>query len=85
MPDKRTRGHQRFQGSRVCSTAAGLTGSGGPIRGNVATIAVRKGQAGWLSYFTEFVEKLEASGLVQRAIDLAGDRLILTHGRGKLN
>ena len=42
--------------------------------GNVAAIAVPKSQAGWLSYFSEFVEEVKASGLVQRAIDLAGER-----------
>ena len=52
---------------------------------NVATIAVPKSQAGWLSYFTEFVEEVKASGLVQRAIDLAGERGTSVAPPGKLN
>jgi polar amino acid transport system substrate-binding protein len=37
-------------------------------------MAVPKGQAGRLSYVSEFIEEAKASGLVQRAIERAGIR-----------
>jgi len=40
---------------------------------NLLAMAVSKDQPGWLAYFSEFVEEAKASGLVQRAIDGAGE------------
>ena len=40
---------------------------------NLLAMAVAKDQAGRLAYFSEFVEEAKASGLVQRAIDRAGE------------
>ena len=40
----------------------------------LAGVAVPKGQAGRLSYVSEFVEQAKASGLMQQAIDRAGVR-----------
>jgi polar amino acid transport system substrate-binding protein len=39
---------------------------------SVAAMAVPKGHPGWLAYVSEFVEAAKASGLVQRALDRAG-------------
>src|SRR6266576_3620278 len=39
---------------------------------NLLAIAVSKDQSGWLAYVSEFVEEAKASGLVQRAIERAG-------------
>jgi polar amino acid transport system substrate-binding protein len=41
---------------------------------NLQSMAVPKGQAGRLDYVSEFVEDAKASGLVQRAIERAGER-----------
>ena len=41
---------------------------------NIQAIAVRKGEAGRLDYIAEFVEQAKASGLIQSAIDRAGER-----------
>jgi polar amino acid transport system substrate-binding protein len=41
---------------------------------NRVGIAIPKGNAGRLSYFSEFVEQAKLSGLVQRAIERAGLR-----------
>ena len=41
---------------------------------NLLAMAVPKEQAGRLAYISEFIEDAKASGLVQRAIDLAGER-----------
>jgi polar amino acid transport system substrate-binding protein len=41
--------------------------------GNLLAMAVSKDKAGRLAYFSEFVEETKASGLVQRAIDRAGE------------
>jgi polar amino acid transport system substrate-binding protein len=41
---------------------------------NINRMVVPKGKAGWLAYVSEFVEEAKASGLVQKAIDRAGDR-----------
>src|SRR5437764_609966 len=40
----------------------------------LAGVAVPKGQAGRLSYVSEFVEQAKASGLIQQAIDRSGVR-----------
>jgi polar amino acid transport system substrate-binding protein len=42
--------------------------------GIVNRMVVPKGKAGWLAYTSEFVEEAKASGLVQKAIDRAGER-----------
>jgi polar amino acid transport system substrate-binding protein len=39
---------------------------------NRVGIVIPKGNAGRLSYFSEFVEQAKASGLVQQAIERAG-------------
>jgi polar amino acid transport system substrate-binding protein len=41
---------------------------------NVIAMAVRKGQAGWLAYISEFIAESKASGLVQQAIERTGTR-----------
>lgn len=41
---------------------------------NLLAIAVAKGHAGRLAYFSEFIEVAKASGLVQQAIERAGER-----------
>ncbi len=41
---------------------------------NVIGMAVRKGQAGWLNYVTEFVAESKVSGLVQQAMERTGTR-----------
>jgi polar amino acid transport system substrate-binding protein len=41
---------------------------------NVIGMAVRKGQAGWLGYVSEFIAESKTSGLVQQAIERAGMR-----------
>jgi polar amino acid transport system substrate-binding protein len=41
---------------------------------NLNRMVVPKGQAGRLAYVSEFVEEAKASGLVQKAIDRAGER-----------
>jgi polar amino acid transport system substrate-binding protein len=41
---------------------------------NLLAMAVPKDQAGRLAYFSEFIEEAKASGLVQRAIERAGQR-----------
>jgi len=52
---------------------------------NVGAMAVSKEHAGRLAYFSEFVEEAKASGLVQRAIDRAGERGIRVAACWKLN
>ena len=37
-------------------------------------MAVRKGQAGWLGYVSEFIAESKTSGLVQQAMERAGVR-----------
>jgi hypothetical protein len=37
-------------------------------------MAVRKGQAEWLSYVSEFIAESKTSGLVQQAMERAGMR-----------
>jgi polar amino acid transport system substrate-binding protein len=54
----------KLPGSRVLEESYGA---------NLLAIAVSKDQAGRLAYFSEFVEEAKASGLVQRAIDGAGE------------
>jgi polar amino acid transport system substrate-binding protein len=41
---------------------------------NIHAMAVPKGQSGRLAYISEFIEEAKASGLVQRAIERAGQR-----------
>ncbi len=41
---------------------------------NLLAMAVPKDQGGRLAYVTEFIEEAKASGLVQRAIESAGER-----------
>ena len=41
---------------------------------NLLAMAVAKDQAGRLAYISEFIEEAKASGLVQRAIERAGER-----------
>ena len=41
---------------------------------NVIGMAVRKGQAGWLGYVSEFIAESKTSGLVQQAMERAGVR-----------
>jgi polar amino acid transport system substrate-binding protein len=41
---------------------------------NLQSMAVPKSQAGRLAYISEFVEEAKTSGLVQRAIERAGER-----------
>jgi polar amino acid transport system substrate-binding protein len=41
---------------------------------NLQSMAVPKSQAARLDYISEFVEKAKASGLVQQAIERAGER-----------
>ena len=53
----------RLPGSRVLEDRYGA---------NRQAIAVAKGEAGRLSYISQFVEEAKASGLVQRAIDHGG-------------
>ena len=53
----------RLPGSRVLEDHYGA---------NLLAMAVPKHQAGRLAYFSEFVEEAKASGLVQRAIERAG-------------
>jgi polar amino acid transport system substrate-binding protein len=55
----------RLQGSRVLAGRYGF---------NRAALAVSKGQAGRLAYFSEFVEEAKVSGLLQRAIERGGLR-----------
>jgi polar amino acid transport system substrate-binding protein len=45
-----------------------------PYGANRLAMAIAGGQAGRLAYITAFVEEAKASGLVQRAIDEAGQR-----------
>ena len=54
----------KLPGSRVLEERYGA---------NLLAMAVSKDQAGRLAYFSEFVEEAKASGLVQRAIDRAGE------------
>ena len=53
----------KLPGSRVLEDRYGA---------NLQAIAVPKGQAGRLAYVSEFIEEAKASGLVQRAIERAG-------------
>jgi polar amino acid transport system substrate-binding protein len=55
----------RLPGSRVLPDRYGA---------NLIAIAVRKGDEGRRTFVSEFVEEAKSSGLVQRAIDRAGDR-----------
>ncbi len=55
----------RLQGSRVLADRYGF---------NLVALAVSKGQAGRLAYFSEFIEEAKVSGLVQRAIERSGLR-----------
>jgi hypothetical protein len=41
---------------------------------NVIGMAVRKGQAGWLGYVSEFIAESKTSGLLQQAMERAGMR-----------
>jgi len=41
---------------------------------NLLAVALAKEQVGWLSYFSDFVEELKASGIVQQTIESAGQR-----------
>lgn len=41
---------------------------------NLIAMAVAKDQTGRLAYFSEFIEEAKASGIVQRAIERAGER-----------
>jgi polar amino acid transport system substrate-binding protein len=66
----------KLPGSRVLEERYG---------GNLLAIAVSTVRAGWLAYFSEFVEEAKASGLVQRAIDLAGERGIRVAPCGNSN
>ena len=53
----------KLPGSRVLEDRYGA---------NLQAMAVPKGEAGRLAYFTEFIEEAKTSGLVQRAIERAG-------------
>jgi len=55
----------KLAGSRVLDDRYGA---------NIQAMAVPKGEAGRLDYIAEFVEQAKASGLIQRAIDRAGER-----------
>ena len=55
----------KLAGSRVLDDRYGA---------NIQAMAVRKGEALRLDYIAEFVEQAKASGLIQRAIDRAGER-----------
>jgi polar amino acid transport system substrate-binding protein len=55
----------KLPGSRVLEDRYGA---------NLVAMAVPKDQAGRLAYFSEFIEEAKASGLVQRAIERAGER-----------
>jgi polar amino acid transport system substrate-binding protein len=55
----------KLPGSRVLEDRYGA---------NIQAMAVLKSQAGWLAYFSEFLEEAKASGMVQRAIENAGLR-----------
>jgi polar amino acid transport system substrate-binding protein len=52
---------------------------------NLNRVVVPKGRAEWLTYVNEFVEKIKASGLVQRAIDRVGPRGIAVAPPGNSN
>jgi polar amino acid transport system substrate-binding protein len=54
-----------FPGSRVLDDRYGV---------NLVALAVPKGQAGWLTFTSEFIEEAKTSGLVQRLIERAGLR-----------
>jgi arylsulfatase A len=56
---------ERLPGSRVLDDRYGS---------NLMAIAIRKGQPARLAYIREFVDQAKASGLVQQAIDSAGER-----------
>jgi polar amino acid transport system substrate-binding protein len=55
----------RLSGARVLDDHYGA---------NLQSMAVPKSQAGRLAYISEFLEEAKASGLVQRAIERAGER-----------
>ena len=61
--------HQRYPsvetqpGSRVLKDRDGSS---------YGAIAVAKGHPGWLAYISEFIEEAKTSGLVQRALERAG-------------
>jgi len=55
----------KLPGSRVIEDRYGA---------NLLAMAIPKGQAGRLAYFSEFIEEAKASGFVQRAIERAGER-----------
>jgi polar amino acid transport system substrate-binding protein len=57
----------RLPGSRVLEDDYGA---------NLLAMAVPKHHAGRLAYISDFIEEAKASGLVQRAIDHAGQRAI---------
>jgi polar amino acid transport system substrate-binding protein len=52
--------------------------------GNIATMAVPKGQAGWLAYINEFIEEAKRSGLVQGAIERSAERGVQVAPPGNL-
>jgi polar amino acid transport system substrate-binding protein len=52
---------------------------------NINRMVVPKGKAAWLAYVSEFVEEAKASGLVQKAIDLAGPRGVTVAPPGNSN
>src|SRR5262249_15438891 len=55
----------QLPGSRVLEDAYGA---------NVIGMAVRKGQAGWLGYVSEFIAETKTSGFVQQAMECVGMR-----------
>jgi polar amino acid transport system substrate-binding protein len=52
---------------------------------NLNRVVVPKGRGEWLAYVNEFVEKIKASGLVQKAIDRVGPRGIMVAPPGNSN
>ena len=66
----------KLPGSRVLEERYGA---------NLLAMAVSKDQPGQLACFSEFVEEAKASGLVQRAIDRAGERGIRVAPAGNPN
>ena len=55
----------KLPGSKVLADAYGI---------NLIGIGVPKGERGRLAYVGEFIEEAKASGLIQRAIEKAGER-----------
>jgi polar amino acid transport system substrate-binding protein len=66
----------RLPGSRVLDDRYGA---------NIQAMAVPKGQDGRLAYVSAFIEEAKASGLVQRAIEHAGERGIVVAPPGTSN